>query len=268
MFALLTLSSSQLADAANIAKPQEKILRNKILNGICCVPNLSSGSAPRKMKNGAFKATEDNCSIEITLNDVTFGEIDKKPVAVAVLSACGGGSGIFVSLLLYDLENGSPLEVASYAVGDRADVKSVNIRSDGVRLIFAPFNPGQNDQNPYGFKQPTTAVLIKRAKFEKVECIQYELSNDTKNDIAKLVTTYIAAWSNKPLTAEQKQQALEICSHQKDKAKFAKEFRLTLDAEGYDSGPHPLTFDQAGKPILHIDDQRKSEHHVSIELAK
>jgi hypothetical protein len=262
------MSSCHVADAANTLTPEQKVLRNKILNGICCVPNLSSGCAPRKMKNGSFKATEENCAIEISLDEVTFGEIDKKPVAVAVLSDSGGGSGIFVSLLLYDLTNGKPLEIGSYVVGDRADVKSVNFRNNGVRLIFAPFNPGQNDQDPNSLKQPTTAVSISRTKFEKVECIQYELSSDTKNDIAKLVATWIAAWSNKPLTAEQKQEAVEICSHQKDKAKFANELRLTLDAGGYDSGPHPLTFDQAGKPVLHIDDQRKSEHHVSIELAK
>lgn len=256
---LFSLTCSDRAAAAN-AVADQRVLRDKILNSICCVPNMSSGYTPRVLKHGKFKAMENGCLIDIELDSVIFGKLENKPIALAVLYDCEGGSGVFESLLLYDLQNGKAVIAGSHPVGDRAEIKLLSIRNNVIRLVSAKFRGAEKPQ--------LMTELIKRKDFDKAECIQYELSKETKSDIAKLMATYITVWSDKPLTAEQKQEALAICRrHQGDRARFADEFRLSLDAQGYGSGPHPLTFNQTNEPVLHLDDERK-QTHVSIELSK
>ncbi len=252
-------SAALSADKAVIGLSQQKVLRDQIFNSVCCVPNMSSGYSPRKMKDGAFNSKENDCQIAISLEHVTFGELDNKPVAVALLYDNEGGSGTFESLMLYDVRGGKATIVGSYPVGDRAIVKSLTIGNDGVRLV--------SEESIGAEKGKRKSVLIKRSKFDPVECVQYDLSKETKDDIAKLTDLYMTAFGEKPFTADQKAEALAICNrHQNEAAKFAQEFRLGMNAAGWGVGEHPLTY-QEGKPIFHEEDWRKNSYR-SLELSK
>src|ERR1700712_3966911 len=88
--ALQSLLVPQSCSAADLTSPQKDI-RQKILDGVCCVPNLSSGYTPYQMTNGAYKKKENDTEHRIDLHTVTFGMLDKKPVAVALLDDSGGG---------------------------------------------------------------------------------------------------------------------------------------------------------------------------------
>ncbi len=94
LMALAILSSPHLAALADPMKDQEHF-RQLILNGICCVPNLSSGATAVHLKNGKGV----NNSDRVTMGKIAVGELNGKPAAIAVISNQGGGSGIFVSLI-------------------------------------------------------------------------------------------------------------------------------------------------------------------------
>jgi hypothetical protein len=258
MIAVLLPAERTLAENKIVLTNQAQI-RSQILNGFCCTPNMSSGYKPRKLVNGKFKATENDSEITVSLDQITFGDLDGKPVAVALMYDNEGGSGTFESLMLYEIVNGKAKLVGSSPVGDRAVIKSLSFEKDGIRLV-SEVGIGQESGK-------RSNALIKRSKFEEVECIDYELSKETKDDIAKLTPLYQRAFSQNPLTPEEIKQACEICKrHQKEGDQFAREFRLSMNADGWGVGPHPLTY-QEGKPIFHEEDGSKKSNRA-LDLSK
>src|SRR5262249_8298700 len=159
------------------------VMRQKILNSVCCVPNLSSGYSPYQLKNGSYKETGGDSEQEIALSRVTFGKLENKPVAVALLGNWTGGSGIFMSLLLYDLRGATPVEVASYAVGDRTDVRSLSIRPDGVYMTCVGFRGDQSLK--------LRSIVVKRKDFDVAECITHPLSTAERQDLDDLMAIWI-----------------------------------------------------------------------------
>jgi hypothetical protein len=243
---MVTLIAWQDCSGADLTS-QQNTIRKRILNQVCCVPNLSSGYTPYKLKNGSYKETVDNSQNEITLQMVTFGVLEKKPVATALLDQCSGGSGVFYSLLLYELRNGNPIEVGSYAVGDRADVRSISIRSDGVQIIGRGFHGDRSSVK-------LTTLRVKRKDFDVAECITHLVSAAERKALNDLKTIWIRGYEKHKLTDEDKQAALDIVRrHRQDRKAFAEDFRLSLETDDYGSTKHPLVFDKDGKPVFHID---------------
>ena len=203
--------------------------------------------------------------MEISIQQIVFGQMDNKPVAVAVMSDWEGGSGVFMSLLLYEQQNGRAITVGSYPVGDRAQILSLGIRKGKVKLVSQQTLPGEDRNKP-------KTEWLKAANFDKAECIQDELSKETEKDITRLIDLYLRAFgfSNseyKPFTSDERREALAICMrHQKDKEIFAKQFRLSLDAAGWRPGSNPLSFDKSGRPILRMDDDG-SDKHPPVDLS-
>jgi hypothetical protein len=231
--------------------------RSQILNGVCCVPNMSTGYSPFRLKNGEYKSKDKNDPNEVDISDILFGKLDGVPVAVAVMSQSGGGSGIFNSLLIYEQRDGKAITVGSYPIGDRTIVKSLKIADNQVHLVIE----GTIGEN--GGKQ--TTLVLPLSKFDKAECLQEPLSGEMKKDVDALVPIWTSIDKRKPtLTPEEKKEALDIINrHQKDREKFATAFRLTLSAGGFGPGEHPLTFDKDGRPTFYIDDL---DFHAKIEL--
>lgn len=242
------------------ASAQDAEFRARILNGICCVPNLSSGHRAVRLKNGKSKTQEGGVSIEISIDRIVLGQLGNKPVALALMSDWEGGSGIFNSLLLYELHDGKAVTVGSYPLGDRTSIKSLAVSNGKVRIA---------SEETIGVERGKRAVkVLDRSQFEKAECLQYELTEETKKDIDSLMEIWESISVKDPaLTTEQKQKALAISNrHQKDRAAFAEAFRLALSAGGWAPGPHPLVFDNAGKPALCVDDFGENLH-ATIDLS-
>ncbi len=254
-----TTATDAATEVASAAK-DDSAFRRQILNGTCCVPNLSTGYRAIKLTNGKCQIGDHDTSGEISIERIEFGQLDKKPVAVAIMSDWEGGSGIFRSLLLYELRGGRPVTVGSYVVGDRADVKSLSIKDGQVHMVREQtIGPDEGKQ---------TTVALKRSQFDEAECLQEPPSKETQNDISQLMKIWQSISSdNKILTPEQKRQACAICNrHLQDRTTFANQFRLTLSAGGWCPGPHPLIFDKEGHPSLCVDDNVQNLH-VTIELA-
>ena len=255
--------AKQLAFAANSTanvSPAQVAFRDQILNGICCVPNMSSGYRATKLKDGKSKTHQDGYDTEVSIKEIVFGQLNHKPVAVAVLADWEGGSGIFMSLLLYQQMHGRAVTTGSYAFGDRATLHSLSISNGKIKLVSTPWGPWSEEKKDY----PKT-VYLTQDDFDKAECIQDAGSKETEIDIARLLDLYPRAFGffpdSKPLSSEERREALAICKrHENDKEAFANQFRLSLDAAGWRSGPHPLEYDKTGKPILHMENNRANEH--------
>ncbi len=237
--------------------------KNRILNGTCCVPNLSSGYRPVTLVNGKYKKTDENGNtITIQLGDkFLFGTMDKTPVAIAVLYDCEGGSGNFGSLMLFELTDGRAVTIGSRAIGDRAIVRSLTMVGDKIKIV------SEESIGLQAGKQRTE--VIKRTDFDPAECLEQPLTPSMLEDVKALMNIYNVITDKQPdLSTEKKQKALEICKkHENDQSYFARAFRLTLSAEGWAPGPTPLIYDAAGNPSFKIDDN-VSKFHRTINLAE
>jgi len=251
LYTVPTMIGGQACLAAQLT-PQQKAIQQKILNGVCCVPNLSSGYTPYQLKNGSYREKNDNGSESyVTLYQISFGVLGGKPVATAMLDDSGGGTGIFMALLLYEIRNDTPVEVGSWAVGDRADVRFISIRPDGVHITGRCFHGDREALK-------IVTLVVKRKDFDVAECITHPVSEAEKKDLTALETIWIRGYDKHELTHEDKQAALEIINrHEKDRKEFTEDFRLSLETDNYGSTPHPLVYDKVGKPIFHIDDPWK-----------
>src|ERR1700758_4350679 len=95
---MLPAQSTNTRHDKKVAAPANNAaFRSQILNGVCCVPNLSTGYSSVRLKNGIFKSTDPKDPGEVDLGDIIFGQLDGTPVALAVMSQSGGGSGVFNS---------------------------------------------------------------------------------------------------------------------------------------------------------------------------
>jgi len=255
--AALSLLLCVLTQTTPVHASDDAAFRSEILNGVCCVPNLSSGYSPVRLKNGTFKSNDPNDQTEVEIRDILFGKLDGTPIALAVMSQSGGGSGIFNSLLVYEQHNGKAITVGSYPIGDRTLVKSLKI-ADGKVHITTEETIGHD-----GGKQ--TSLVLPRNKFENVECLQEPLSAEVQKDVDALTALWSSIDAKNPkLSPEKKKEALAICNrHKKDREAFANAFRLTLSAQGWGPGPHPLSFEKDGRPSLEVDDV---DSHARVDL--
>jgi hypothetical protein len=232
-----------IAKAAPIANINQAKFKQQILNGYCCVPNLSYGYRSIKLKNGEYKVKDETVGI----HEIVIGQLDHKPVAVAFMSNWTGGSGDFDSLLLYEQRQGRAITVGSYGFGDRDYVHSISFRNGKIRLVTEKTlgdRPTPNQQT----------IWVKRSDFQKAECLQGELSKAVKEDVDTMVSLYIKAFSNQAFTPAEKKEGTEACNHhQKDRVFFAKAVRLTLEAGGYEPGPSPLQYDKDGNASINVD---------------
>lgn len=262
--ALVAVSIGSACTPVNMASAADSTdFKNKILNGTCCVPNLSSGHRPVTLVNGKYKKTDENGNtITIQLSDkFLFGTMDKTPVAIAVLYDCEGGSGNFGSLMLYELKDGRAVTIGTRAIGDRAIVRSLTMIGNKVKIV------SEDSIGLQAGKQ--RAEVIKRTDFDPAECLEQPLTPAMLEDVNALMNIYNVITAKQPeLSAEKKQKALEICrKHENDQSFFARAFRLTLSAEGWAPGPTPLIYDAAGNPSFKVDDNI-SKFHQTISLTE
>jgi hypothetical protein len=256
LMALAILSSPHLAALADPMKDQEHF-RQLILNGICCVPNLSSGATAVHLKNGKGV----NNSDRVTMGKIAVGELNGKPAAIAVISNQGGGSGIFVSLLLYEMHAGKAVTVGSYSVGDRAVVEKLSFASNQIHLVSKDTIGEESGK--------TKTINLSKQEFDRTECIAEALSPRTKLELNELTDVYRKVFADGSLTLQDRQTALRIFElHKADRAHFADLFRLTIQSLGYGQACEPLAFDAAGHPVLQIDDKEKGTRKITLQTDK
>jgi hypothetical protein len=238
----LTVFWSDKVSASTITQAQ---FEKSILNGISCVPNQSHGYQSIKMIKGEHKSKDRQTEIE----KIVCGKLDGKQVAVAFITDWTGGSGIFDSLLLYEERNGRATTVGSYGFGDRAEVSYLTIINNKIKLVSRETVP---------YLSSTSVRWIKFSDFDKAECIQSVLTGKYKEDVDFMLSLYEDAFWKKAFTLEDKKKAFEICNrHKSDRASFTNCVRLKIEENGFDPGPRPLQYDQAGKPVIYIDSKQR-----------
>ncbi len=101
-----------------------------------------------KLTNGIYreKYQEGSASelvIALIYDVLTFGDLDDDGVedAAVVLVTSGSGSGTFISLEAVINDRGTPRHVASALLGDRAQVKSVIIKSGEITVDMVTHGP-------------------------------------------------------------------------------------------------------------------------------
>ena len=199
-----------------------------------------------KLNNGEWKSGDESVSV----GNLVFGYMDKKRVAAAILGNCTGGSGVFDSLLLYEEQNGLPVEVGSQGFSDRGIVKSLTISNGKVHLV---------SEESHGEEEGKRKTLdLARKDFDPVLCLTYDLPKDMQKDISDLVDIYQTAYDQTEMGAEEKKKASVIClRHSKDRVAFAKALRLSIAQIGLVLDYSPLSYDKDGKPMF------KMAHHDS-----
>ena len=257
--ALLALASWLPASLAVFAAPvvDQEHFRQLILNGVCCVPNLSSGATATHLRNGRGGNDPD----QVAIGKIVFGELAGKPVAIAVMSNHGTGSGIFVSLLLYEMHAGKAVTVGSYSVGDRAIVETLSLANNQIHLVSKDMIGEESGK--------TKTINLSKQEFDRTECIAEALSPRTKLELSELTEVYRKVFADGSLSAQDRQTALRIFElHKADRAHFADLFRLTIQSLGYGQACEPLAFDSAGHPILQIEDKEKGTRKIKLQTDK
>ncbi len=99
-----------------------------------------------KLTNGVFQeGSPATYSVQMA-GTVAFGDMtgDGKPEAAVILAESGGGSGVFESLVIMEFKNGAPYQTGEAELGDRFQVRTVDI-SLGVAhldmLVPGPTDP-------------------------------------------------------------------------------------------------------------------------------
>lgn len=98
---------------------------------------LENGHLDKKLEYGPGQEAWD-------LHDpIAFGDLDSDGVddAAVFLSYSGGGSGTFFHLLAVLNENGTPVHVASYLLGDRIGIKSLEIADGDIMVMMVAHGP-------------------------------------------------------------------------------------------------------------------------------
>lgn len=233
--------------------PDKEQFRQQILNGFCCVPNLSSGYRTTKLVNGYWKKTEGELVEDVTLTQPVFGLLDGKPVAAVHMVYWGGGSGHFGSILLYEQKDGQARTVGSYPCGDRVKILSMSFEGGRVKIVRKGGMTG-----PFRDEQTPKTILLKRSDFDVAECIGRELPRQLEDELRQMEGFF---GKGSKLTDQEKKQAAEICNrHREDREEFSRLVALYLDECGWHAGPDPLRFDAAGNPSFY------DEGKLSVEL--
>lgn len=247
LFALLLLGCLFNAYSMKNKEHHEQTM-NQIRNGYICVPNVSHGYSSKKLTQGIFKTQDEDVSLgELFIE----GTLEGKEVVITEVSNWTGGSGIFNSLLLFERHNGKMITTGSYSIGDRVALRKLSFSGNKIKIVTL-------DIRSQGKEKPET-TLIQLSDFEKAECIQEALTNGMKTDADELVKTYIQAFSEDAITAEQKKRARAILErHQKDQRDFLNIVRLLLEEKGYEPGPNPVSRDNKGNFSIWVDFTQKS----------
>jgi hypothetical protein len=86
------------------------------------------------------------------------GEVAGRPTAAVLLAESGGGTGIFISLVLVQEADGRAASIASTLLGDRPRVRQIAIESDGTVLVDM-LQVGEKD----AFCCPSTPMIVRYA---------------------------------------------------------------------------------------------------------
>jgi hypothetical protein len=96
------------------------------------------------LANGSYSESSGTYSYTVNMLDVfALGDLngDGKAEAAAILAENGGGSGTFISLVVFKNNNGQPDQIAEANLGDRVLVKAMDISSAVVHLDMQVHGP-------------------------------------------------------------------------------------------------------------------------------
>ena len=82
-------------------------------------------------------------TVDLLPEYTVFGDLDGVPSAVVVLVSSGGGSGTFYNLPSSKKQDGQPVNVAAYALGDRIKLNSVAIENN--QIVVDMIAAGESD---------------------------------------------------------------------------------------------------------------------------
>ncbi len=82
-------------------------------------------------------------TVDLLPEYTVFGDLNGVPSAVVVLVSSGGGSGTFYDLAVVQEEDGQPVNVAAYALGDRIKLNSVAIENN--QIVVDMIAAGESD---------------------------------------------------------------------------------------------------------------------------
>ena len=96
------------------------------------------------LTNGSYSESSGTYSYTVYMLDVfALGDLngDGKAEAAVILAENGGGSGTFISLIVFKNNNGQPDQIAEVALGDRVLVNAMDISSAVVHLDMQVHGP-------------------------------------------------------------------------------------------------------------------------------
>jgi hypothetical protein len=107
-------------------------------------PSLLLEGAQVMLSDGRLHDAERGITFTMLPEPSAHGLIDGAPVAAVLLVESGGGSGAFVSLVLFGIESGRPVTLATILLGDRPRVQHLDIGDNGT-VIVQMVQVGAND---------------------------------------------------------------------------------------------------------------------------
>ena len=110
--------------------------------------NIDPRGLEVQLTDGQYQSTDPNDPIYVSMSEVMgLGDIDGDGLgdAAAIVGENYGGSGVFVSLVIYLLEGGMPVQAQAAAIDDRPNIQAVSIQDGQViveGLIHGFSDPG------------------------------------------------------------------------------------------------------------------------------
>lgn len=124
-----------------ICPSQKKVsFADKILEGICYVPNEKNGYDPVQMHDGEFKAGGKWMEIK----DIALGKLENKPVAIVLLADWKGGNILKFSLLLYVESGDKAVTTGYYTLGEHCSTENLRVKDNKVTASIEQSLPGKN----------------------------------------------------------------------------------------------------------------------------
>ena len=80
-------------------------------------------------------------SVELLPEYTVIDNLNELPVAVVVLVSSGGGSGTFYNLAVVEEQDGQPVNIATYPLGDRIKLNSVAIQDNQIIVDMVAAGP-------------------------------------------------------------------------------------------------------------------------------
>jgi hypothetical protein len=98
-------------------------------------PSLMREGALVTLNEGRLQDAERGITYTLLADHFADGMVDGAPVAAVLLAERGGGSGTFINLVLFGVEGGQPVTLATAMLGDRPRVKRLAIDDDGAVAV-------------------------------------------------------------------------------------------------------------------------------------